>query len=143
MMVFWKSGGLTLIELMVTVAIVAILAAIAYPSYTSHIIRSNRSAAAAYILEVSSLQERYILDNRSYACNLADLSTTVPTEVSANYTISITNCTAPSVTYTIAASPVGNQAAKDSACGAITLSHRGLRTADGKSDAATISKCWR
>src|SRR5688500_9870500 len=57
-----QSRGFTLIELMVTVAIVAILAAIAYPSYTNYIVRSNRSAAQGYMLELSNLEQRYLLD---------------------------------------------------------------------------------
>src|ERR1700756_5348239 len=75
------ANGFTLIELMVTVAIVAILAAIAYPSYIAYIVRANRAAAQGYMLELTSLQQRYLLDARSYALDLPTLNTTVPSNV--------------------------------------------------------------
>lgn len=59
--------GFALIEPMVMAAIVVVLAASAYPSYTSYIVRSNRSAPQGYTLERSSLQQRYLLDARTYA----------------------------------------------------------------------------
>src|SRR5437762_1440926 len=70
--------GFTLGELMVTVAIVGILAAVAYPSYVRYGVRANRSAAESFMLEVSSRQERYLVDARQYAPDLATLGIAVP-----------------------------------------------------------------
>ena len=68
-------AGFSLLELLIVMVIVATLAAIAYPSYQQHITRSKRAAVQQYLLEVSSLQHQFILDNRSYVTTLAALGT--------------------------------------------------------------------
>src|SRR5437899_3232637 len=123
------ASGFTLIELMVTVAIVAILAAIAYPSYTAYIVRSNRAAAQGYMLEVASVQQRYLLDARAYAANMTALNLVPPSNVSANYTID----TAPKAGttppgFTVTATPILNQLARDTACGILTIDEAGTKT---------------
>jgi len=135
-----RERGFTLIELMVTVAIVAVLAAIAYPSYLSHVIRANRAAAQGYMLEVSNLQQRYLLDARAYAADLATLNSTPPPNVSSNYDVT----TAPKAGttppgFTVTATPRGNQLAKDTACATMTLDEAGAKTASGTGG---VSACW-
>ncbi len=124
-----KAAGFSLIELMIVVAIVAILAAVAYPSYQQHIIRNNRAAAQQYVLEVSSLQHQYILDNRSYATTLAALGTTPDARVSVNYTIALTlvDNTASPPTFTVQATPRAGsiQAGSDT----LTVNHLGQKNA--------------
>jgi type IV pilus assembly protein PilE len=133
-------SGFTLIEVMVTVAIVAILAAIAYPSYMAYIVRSNRSAAEGYLLEVTNLQQRYLLDARTYAASLATLNSTVPSNVSLNYTVA----TAPKAIttppgFTVTATPLGMQNVKDTACATLTIDETGTKTASGTSG---VAGCW-
>ncbi|MDQ0589714.1 type IV pilin protein [Variovorax paradoxus] len=132
--------GFTLIELMVTVAIVAILAAIAYPSYTSYIVRSNRSAAQGYMLELSNLQQRYLLDARTYAATLTALNSSVPSHVSSNYTVTTplkTGTTLPG--FTVTATPIGSQLARDTVCGTLTIDEAGTKTASGSNG---VAGCW-
>jgi len=135
-----QSRGFTLIELMVTVAIVAILAAIAYPSYTNYIVRSNRSAAQGYMLELSNLEQRYLLDARSYAPNLDALNYPIPSNVLPNYTVTAVpkaGTTPPG--FTITATPIGGQLARDSACATLKIDEAGKKEALGTSGAAG---CW-
>ncbi len=62
-----SSGGFTLIEVMIVVAIVAILSMIAYPSYTDYIRRGQVQEAPATLLAYRARMEQYYQDNRSYA----------------------------------------------------------------------------
>lgn len=135
-----QARGFTLIELMVTVAIVAILAAIAYPSYTAYIVRSNRSAAQGYMLEVSNVQQRYLLDARQYAADLPTLNMTAPSNVSPNYLITTApkaGATPPG--FTVTATPQNSQASRDTACATLTIDEAGTKTASGTSG---VAGCW-
>lgn len=132
-----RARGFTLIELMITVAIVAILAAVAYPSYTSYVTRSNRSAAQSYMLELSNLQQRYLLDARSYADDVSKLKG-VPSNVSSHYTVA----TAPKAGmtppgFTITATPIGGQLTNDTVCAVLKIDETGKKEASGGG-----SKCW-
>ena len=79
-----KARGFTLIELMVTVMVVAVLMAIAIPSYRQSVIKGNRRAAQAVMMEMISRQEQYFVANRVYATK-AELDYSLPQEVEANY----------------------------------------------------------
>lgn len=85
-----KQSGFTLIELMITVAIVVILAAVALPSYQRYIMRGNRAAAQAAIMDIANRQQQYLLANRSYTNSLTALGYAAPSEVSSKYTITDT-----------------------------------------------------
>ncbi|GAB3381802.1 hypothetical protein GCM10027567_28750 [Spongiibacter taiwanensis] len=132
-----SSTGFTLIEVMITVAIIAILIAVAMPAYRDHVVRSNRSAAAAYVMEVAALQERNFLDERAYATSMSDLGASVPPEVSAHYTITTSaNNGATPPSYTVSAAPSGSQATDDD-CGTLTLNSQGV-----KGYASGATRCW-
>ncbi len=133
------AAGFTLIELMITVAVMGVLAAIAYPSYMRYVARGNRSAAQSFMLEVTSRQERYLLDGRQYAPDLPTLGMTVPDTVSPNYTVSITNVTAAPPGYVVQAAPIGGQANNDANCGTLTIDGTGAKAASGPGG---VANCW-
>lgn len=87
-----KSSGFTLIELMITIAIIAILAGVALPSYQQYVIRGNRAAAQAQMMEIANRQQQYFLANRSYASKteLEDTGYALPAEVSTRYDYTVT-----------------------------------------------------
>jgi type IV pilus assembly protein PilE len=117
--------GFTLLEIMIVVAIVGILAAIAYPSYQNYLRRSNRSAAESFMLDLANRQQQYLLDQRSYAPDVASLVSSQPPEVSAVYTVTIASAAGPPPTFTISAAPkVGTIQAGDST---LTLDQAGNR----------------
>ena len=135
-----KSRGFTLMEVMIVVVILVLLAAIAYPSYQDYVIRGNRSAAQSFMLEVASKQERFLLDARAYAADIAALGMSVPSSVSANYTITSAPTAGPPPGYTVTATPIGNQLAKDTLCLTLTINATGTKTASGSGG---VSQCWK
>ena len=137
----WVHQGFTLIELMITVAIVGVLASLAYPSYAQYIVRSNRSSAVSFVMNLASKQEQYNLDARQYTNQLSLLgAASIPTEVSNNYNVTVTadNTVAPP-TYSITATPTGTQLARDTLCGTLSINQTGLKTISGTS---AVNKCW-
>lgn len=122
--------GFTLIEVMVVVAIIGILAAVAYPSYAQYLVRSNRSAAQTYMVELSQAQAQFMADNRSYASTVGELDLPVPGNVGAKYTVSIALQSGPPSSYTITATPVPGSAQVDD--GVLTINSAGTRTPSDK-----------
>lgn len=140
-----RTGGFTLIELMVVVTIAATLAAIAIPSYRNYNMKANRSAAGQIMLNISNREEQYILDARAYSDvpGSSGLNITQDTWTCSNtpatgctntfyrVTIAVTTGTPP--TYTITGTPVsGSYQATD---GTLTLTSAGVKSrsaGDGK-----------
>ncbi len=118
--------GFTLIELVIAVSIVGILASMSYGSYQKYALRTNRSAAQQFMLEVASRQELYLLDARTYTANIgnAGLGLIVPPRVAAGYAVTVTLTVGPPAGYVITATPSGNQTSD----GALTLDSAGAKT---------------
>lgn len=125
------NSGFTLIELMITVAIIGILAAIVYPSYQNYVMRAKRSAAQQLMLDISSREQQYLLDARSYTDTIGSggLNMTISTDVSPYYTfaIAVDNAAAPP-TFTITATAIASQVND----GDLTLNDLGQKTPAGK-----------
>lgn len=87
-----SSGGFTLVELVVAVAVIGILLAIAMPAYNQYLIRANKAAAKAALLDIASRQEQYVMTAGSYG-TLAQIGYTLPTEVSTYFDVTVTTGT--------------------------------------------------
>lgn len=112
-------AGVTLIELMITVAIIGILAAISYPSYTRYMTQSRRSDAHIALTNAAAKQEKFFSDCGYYAKTLspppaarvcgADYDGGVLQLAAASpdghYILSIVAATASSLTFEIVADP--------------------------------------
>ncbi|WP_435627128.1 type IV pilin protein [Candidatus Ferrigenium straubiae] len=126
--------GFSLIELMIAVVIVGILAAVAFPSYQNYVVKSNRAAAQAFMVDAASREKQYLLDARSYV-SVADnsgfsaLGMTVPGDVGKHYTIAISAPAATPPSFTITATPTSSQQTAD---GALTLTSDGTKGPSGK-----------
>lgn len=121
-----NAHGFTLIELMVTVAIIGILTAIAYPSYTQYMIRANRAAAQAEMMDIANRQQQFLLTNRSYADNTTlELSGyTLPSDVSSKYSYAIVVGAGTVPSYTLTFTPSGTQASD----GNLVINSEGIKT---------------
>jgi len=69
-----RSGGFTLIELIIAVAIVAVIAVIAVPSYQQYVDRAENSQAAVDIATISPRLELFVIDNNRYPASLAEIN---------------------------------------------------------------------
>lgn len=121
-----QNRGFSLIELVVAIAIVGILAAIALPAYTQYVIRANRNAAMAQMVEIANREQQYFQATRAYAdkATLESNGYAPPDEVTARYSWDVTVGSGTVPTYTITFTGTGPQASD----GALTLDQAGIKT---------------
>ena len=67
-----RTGGFSLVEIMIVLAIVGILASIAYPSYASYITRSRRIEGQLALMDILQQQERFYSLHNTYVAFDAD-----------------------------------------------------------------------
>ncbi|MEZ5464614.1 MAG: type IV pilin protein [Lysobacteraceae bacterium] len=126
--------GFTLIELMIVVAVIAMLVAIAYPAYTDQVTRTRRSEGKAAAVQMAAALERCYTINNAYnnaAC--APLAVAVGSENN-HYSVS---AVVAATTFTVTAAPQGGQASADAACGSLSVTSAGAKTASGGG-----ADCW-
>ena len=125
-----SSGGFTLIELMVVVAIVAILTLVAYPAYQGFVVKANRAEAKSYLMDVAQMQQLYFNDARTYAETAADLNSIPPERVAKNYAVTFEITTVPPPpTFIITAVPKGDAQEDD---GDLTIDNTGEKLHAGE-----------
>lgn len=150
--------GFTLIELMVVVVIIAIIAAISYPAYTSSVVKTKRAAAEGCLSQYVNFMERFYTINQRYdqalGANpqanpvLAPATLTLDCASNANsgsdysFSVTATSPTAtPPNTFTVTATPIGAQGARDTLCGAVSVNHLSRRF-DATGASGGSPDCW-
>jgi len=153
-----RQRGMTLIELMIVVLIIGIIAGVAIPSYRAYMVRSQRTDATAALLRLATAQEKFYLQNNTYATN-GELADDPPDGLGITstehgwYTLSISSADASGWSARAVAVSSGPQAADDS-CVVFTLNSRGEKGASdavgggdsgsgGGGGADTTDTCWR
>ncbi|NHZ97061.1 type IV pilin protein [Massilia sp. CCM 8734] len=128
-----RSGGFTLIELIVACAVVGILSAIAYPAYTQYVYSSHRSTAKAILSEQAQFMERFYTTNSTYV-GATVLVAQSPKTGQGKYVIALAPA-ATATTFSVTATPQGQQA--NDKCGTLTLDSTGATKVS-----TTATGCW-
>jgi type IV pilus assembly protein PilE len=166
------SAGFTLVELLIAVVVVAILAAIAIPSYSAYVIRGQRAAAKAALVQAAQYLERNYTTNGCYEYGTVGECTAVagtpitppvtssPNEGQATYAITV-GWTAPAGSgfnqgqyYLLSAVPcgtagncVGGSTFTDATCGTLLLDNTGQQGINVSGSpvwtGTTVSSCWQ
>lgn len=138
----FRMRGVTLMELMIVIVVIGILASIAVPSYRNYVVRAQRTDAMSALLRVAAAQEKFYLQNNTYASNdlldddPEDGGLGIPGTENRWYTLAITS-TDLTRNFTVTATPVsGGAQANDSHCASFSLTSAGAKS-------ATNTDCWR
>lgn len=131
--------GFTLIEAMLVAGIIAIVVALAYPTYLDQVRKTRRADAESSLLAAAQILERCFTRLNSYAIAADEDSVGCPDPSGASqdgfYQISLDADDSSATTYTLLATPQGDQS--NDPCGTFTLDHLGNKTPtpDG-------NRCW-
>ena len=125
----YKSGGFTLIELMIVVAIIGIIAAIGYPSYTQYVQKSRRADGQLALMNSVQSMERCKTTRFTYSnCTITGTQATSP---EGYYSIALGDGLTAS-TFSIVATAQDSQV-NDTGCETLTINELGERTP---------TECW-
>ena len=114
-----KMRGFTLIELMIVVVIISIVLTVAIPSYQNNMRESRRTDGHNALQSLANLQERYYLQNNTYAPDIGTLNPPSLTSQEGYYDLTVVG-NASTFTATATAVPGGPQA-NDAPCTVMTL----------------------
>ena len=156
-----RQGGMSVIELIVVLLIIGILAAIGISSYSNYIVRGQRAAAKATLMQTGQAMERYYTACGSYSSQTctavnyplagnpcAAMAPMAPS--SASYCVT---GVATAQTYLLSATPCGDSGAcplpannsfQDPQCDVLTLDNTGTKGAAGSpANQALVAQCWQ
>jgi type IV pilus assembly protein PilE len=139
-----RMAGLTLVELMVTLAVLVILASLVYPAYTTFVLKSRRAEARVALSDLAMAEQRFFTINGRFgtSAQLGTAYTDVIDEMTDGdgdgtpdyYSIAVASTT---TSFSVTATASGAQG-DDGTCSAFVIDELGVRTATGTDP----DKCW-
>lgn len=134
-----RARGMTLVELMIAGVVIGMLVAVAYPSYQSQIEQSRRTDGKTMLLTAAQHLERCFAQFHSYVAGSCAVAADIADGgmPSADGWYLITNDNVSATKYRLVATPQNAQAS-DTQCGALRLTHTGVRDATG----SVPDRCW-
>ncbi len=149
---FSRQQGFTLIELMIVILLMSIILGISIPSYRAYTLRAGRTDASSALLRIAAAQERFYLQNGTYAGN-GELALAPPNGLGVAtgksergyYGLAIApDAAGLPIGYTVTATVDANEKQKgDADCNSLSINQNGRRGANGAYVAAVVEKCWR
>lgn len=137
-----RARGVSLIELMVTVAIVGILAAIAYPSYRAYVLKTNRADAMRTLTEDAQILQRCYSQTYTFVgCAAPPTAPGFIASPNGFYDLNATIAVGPPQTFVLTAIAVGAQA-EDTSCATFSVNQAGQQQAQDGSHNDTSAECW-
>lgn len=148
-----RSGGFTLIELMIVVVVIAILASVAFPAYKQYVQKTRRSDATTALTNAAALQERFFTANNSYSNDITEIGGALSEQEYYDIAIATMPTSAPCTVgtspnqkfycYTLTATyRASGPQSQDTACKVFTIKHTGETAATDSSAAANDEVCW-
>jgi len=141
-------SGLSLLELLVTLALVGLLATLAYPSYRGTLLRAHRLEAIDALLGVAAAQERFYILHGRYASQLDDGSASSQPGLAVaaitsggHYRLAVAASGIADFTATATALEGSGQEA-DERCSLFSIRANGQRRAEDRGGQDTTRPCW-
>jgi type IV pilus assembly protein PilE len=129
--------GFSLFELLITLSIISILTMVALPAYTEHITHEHRIEAEIALETLAASFEQYNTLHDTY--QNATLESLGSPEYAAKNTYQLNIISATDTDFFLTATPLNEQANKDSLCGTVTLNSKGEKGITGQGN---LSDCW-